>query len=400
MAQDKEKIIERIRRFKNKMLIGGVVAASLVAGKAKANEAPVAKSDSIKHKKEIKAPVQKDHTKDEKTLVIDSLGVQKADSTNHENLKSDTLSIQEYNARSIEKADASIKAIIAMTEDFKDKSYLCSARVRTFGYGTTDIGRPVRATDKVSKFAEINDDMSEDERRDAILSKGMEYVSEYLKEHVYPIILENVNVKLEPNEVTAISSLIYNIGKGNFTGYYNKAKRKQVPPSPVLIALNEGAKGEDLAKFFFKHSYTKFGANKALGERRGFEGLMIISRKFYDNIATMKVGGCYSLNLNKFVEEDVSSKARFSQAIRKGWLTLKTDDRAIDEAIESLKPQKDFERPIVTILPNDTVQVLTNKHRELRLLGDKMLMTDKPLIKTASAASKNVQIKRINSNTK
>ena len=359
MDKDKAKTLERIKNFKNKVLLGTLLGSSLLAGKAQANgnNGEINKSDTLKHKKEVKAPISKslaDDSHDEKTLKLDF------------SEKADTLSVREYNEQSIKEADAAVKVLIAMTEDFRDETYLCAAKVRTFGYGITNIGRPLRKTDSISKFTEITDDMDEEQRRDAILSKGMEYVSEYLAEHVYPVILDNVNVKLEPNQVAAISSLIYNIGKGNFLGYTNKKTGKVVAPSPVFQAINKGVKGEELGKAFMKHIYAAGRPIRGLAARRFFEFTMSERPEFMSTFPELKVGACYLTNINAYFKEDISTKEKFVLATRRGRLTPKTDDATVKQFIEDIKSAKPEMKEVFHILPQDTINAF-NKTIQVRI---------------------------------
>ncbi|MFV0626657.1 MAG: lysozyme [Alphaproteobacteria bacterium] len=364
---DKQKaILERIKKFKNKVLVGTLLSSALVAGKAQAAEVDTSSdtANDIKHKKEVKAHLKSEN--DDKAFRMDTLDVQKRD----------TLSVREYNEQSIKKADAAVKVLIAMTEDFRDETYLCAAKVRTFGYGITNIGRPLRKSDSISKFTEITDDMDEDQRRDAILSKGMEYVSEYLAEHVYPVILDNVTQKLEPNQMAAISSLIYNTGKGNFLGYTNKKNGKVIPPSPVFIAINKGIKGEELGKAFMKHIYAGGKPNRGLAARRFFEFTMSERPEFMSTFPDLKVGACYLTNINDYFKEDVSTRERFVLATRRGRLTPKTDDKTIQGFIQDIKSAKPEMREVFHILPQDTINAFNRTY--IRDITNLNLIDSKP----------------------
>lgn len=88
--------------------------------------------------------------------------------------------------------------LIKRFEGFSAKAYKCPAGVWTIGYGSTtwEDGRPVRPGDTITQV------------------KAEALVVDWLNKNVRPKL---ANVRLNPSQVAAIESLVYNIGWANFS---------------------------------------------------------------------------------------------------------------------------------------------------------------------------------------
>ena len=88
--------------------------------------------------------------------------------------------------------------MIKKHEDFKDKPYIDDAGKPTIGYGT-----------RLDYYPELKNKKISDEVATAYLKKNID-------SEVIPTILKSVKIKLNQNQINALASLIYNIGKTNF----------------------------------------------------------------------------------------------------------------------------------------------------------------------------------------
>jgi len=90
--------------------------------------------------------------------------------------------------------------IVANYEGFESKPYLCPAGVPTIGYGTTRY--------KNGKKVTLNDPEITQEAAYSILLYFMDKVADQIR--------KVLTVELNDNQFSALCSLVYNIGLGNF----------------------------------------------------------------------------------------------------------------------------------------------------------------------------------------
>lgn len=90
--------------------------------------------------------------------------------------------------------------LIKEFEGFREEAYLCPAGRWTIGYGTTRLwnGARIKAGDKITESKAENE-----------LLKSIEQLQRY--------ITDTINVKFNENQLSALTSFVYNIGQGNFS---------------------------------------------------------------------------------------------------------------------------------------------------------------------------------------
>ena len=132
--------------------------------------------------------------------------------------------------------------IIKKWEGFKAKAYKCQAGVWTTGYGRT--GPDVTESTVTTKQAE-----------EVWLRKRVETEISWIRQTA---LTKAIGEKLNDNQVAALVSLVYNIGRGGFLG------------SGVRRFLLQGKEKEALARWL---KWNKVGGleNKGLNNRRAAE---------------------------------------------------------------------------------------------------------------------------------
>lgn len=133
--------------------------------------------------------------------------------------------------------------IIKKFEGLRLSAYLCPAGVLTIGYGTT---------------AGVKKDMTITEAEASkMLSDHLEKIERQISALVAP--------KLTENEFSALCSLVYNIGIGNFE------------KSSLLKKLNKNEKRENVAEEFLKWRMAAGKVLKGLEKRRAAEKELFLS---------------------------------------------------------------------------------------------------------------------------
>lgn len=303
----KDRISKYKDSVKNKLLIAGglVVMSTPVLANEKENSSKDEKSN-IKDKIEF----LKDSINSYKELPADTLVFEDDDFVfEKSNIDSVQMKIGEENVARLRAVEDIHLGLLVDSEGFRNKSYLCSSKVRTIGYGYT-IGitsrtPPLSVQAKKRGFEDI---------QDGAMVIAREQANSYAEEFIYPVIRDYIKVPLKEHELIAVASLIYNIGPRNFTGGMVKTNKGIVErdPSPVLVAINEGKQGEDVAKYFSNHIRDRIVyANPALMKRRAFEATGYVNPDFFKSmVANGKLGFSYRIDLKDAYDEDVFRTAK------------------------------------------------------------------------------------------
>ena len=145
--------------------------------------------------------------------------------------------------------------IIAQFEGLRLKSYPDSGGIYTIGYGTTinpETGLPIKKGDVITK-----------EKALAWLRINTAALETQIK--------KLVKVPINANQLTALTSLAYNIGMGAFAGTKNR------PPSTLLRLLNSGADKNLVAAQFIRWNKVKGQVVDGLTKRRKLEAELFLS---------------------------------------------------------------------------------------------------------------------------
>ncbi len=144
---------------------------------------------------------------------------------------------------------------IAEREGLELTAYRDSANIWTIGFGTTinpETGLPIKQGDRITKQKAL-----------AWLRINIAELEKQIK--------KLVKVPLTPNQLTALTSLVYNIGIGAFAGSKNRL------PSTLLRLLNNGADKNLIAAQFVRWNKVKGKEVPGLTRRRQLEAELFLS---------------------------------------------------------------------------------------------------------------------------
>ena len=145
--------------------------------------------------------------------------------------------------------------IIAQFEGLRLRAYQDTGNIWTIGYGTTinpETGLPIKRGDVITKDQAL-----------AWLRINVAGLERQIK--------RLVKVPITANQLTALTSLAYNIGIGAFAGTKNR------PPSTLLRLLNSGADKNLIAAQFIRWNKVNGQEVPGLTRRRQLEAELFLS---------------------------------------------------------------------------------------------------------------------------
>lgn len=149
----------------------------------------------------------------------------------------------------------SAATLIAKFEGLELKAYQDSAGIWTIGYGNTRnpyTGVPIKQGDKITKKEALD---------------WLRITTAATEKQVK----EKLKVKQNANQISALTSLVYNIGIGAFAG------TKTRPQSTLLRLINSGADKNEIAAQFIRWNKVKGKEVPGLTRRRQLEAELYLS---------------------------------------------------------------------------------------------------------------------------
>lgn len=134
--------------------------------------------------------------------------------------------------------------IIKYYESFSSKPYYCPSNLLTIGYGHV-----IKSNEQ---FSSINIDQAEE-----LLNKDISIAEKFIN--------RNINIDLNSNEFSALISLVYNIGNGNFQR------------STLRIKLNRDENRQDISNEFLRWDKSRGKVLNGLTKRRVSESLLFLA---------------------------------------------------------------------------------------------------------------------------
>ena len=184
----------------------------------------------------------------------------------------DKESIKRHNAQLFDDSLNEIKTVLCFMENFASKAFKDGKGVPTIGYGCTYLldenGRGNREISPIKMGMQMS------------MEECAEQKDRYLMHRVKNQIVEDVNVPLEKKDIIATTSFMYVIGPNAFK------------KSSYLKAMNEGVKGEELARYMLG-----FAKDKGVVKRNWFAAQIMTEKLKPADFLNFRAEGCYTLDL-------------------------------------------------------------------------------------------------------
>lgn len=309
--------VKNMRRYKNRLIIGAMLAGSVAGG--------------------IKiAKCFFDKQEDAQEVIAD---------------------YGKYNVERLRANMDKLRPALICSEDFSDEVYWERSKY-TQGYGSTKRnGVTVKKKDKpisrtLSKeFLETVDPSKSymQNIKEGTLLKAMEYMDNHLEAEVFPYVEKNVKVGLDDEKLLAVALFIYNNGGPAFA------------KSSFCKAINEGKTGyDDCAKLITLYRYQTV-ENKKTGKPEKVLARGLISRGYFtvllwegkippEAIMDFGVKTIYDYPKDKICQDQYVPAGQC--------LDLKLDDKSVADFIRYCTDKRNFKHKTRKIMPKREVEEL------------------------------------------
>ena len=184
----------------------------------------------------------------------------------------DKEAVKHHNAQVFDNSLNEIKTVLCFMENFSPKAFKDGKGVPTIGYGCTYLldenGRGNREISPVKMGMQMS------------MEECAEQKDRYLMHRVKNQIMEDVKVPLDKEHMIATTSFMYVIGPNAFK------------KSSYLKAMNDGIKGEELARYMLG-----FAKDKGVVKRNWFAAQIMSGKLKPADFLNFRTEGCYTLEM-------------------------------------------------------------------------------------------------------